>query len=140
MDANHSDNDIVYTCQNPEFYSEEITNNFKKQGLSIHTNGTVGEFNLGNTGDILASSVSGAKSDYHYVGDINTTLRTLRAGGSANSGGHAGPGCLSSYYGVSYSDAGVGFRTIQFAEELSEGLKALDPENLRGGYHYFTIC
>ena len=27
-----------------------------------------------------------------------------------------------------------------FAEELSEGLKALDPENLRGGYHYYTIC
>ena len=130
VDANHSDNDIVYTCQNPEFYSEEITNNFKKQGLSIHTNGTVGEFNLGNTGDILASSVSGAKSDYHYVGDINTTLRTLLAGGNAVNGGPAGPGYLYSYDGVSYSNASIGFRTIQFAEELSENRETLEDKYL----------
>ena len=113
VDANHSDYDLVYTCNDPSKYSDSITSAYINTSRSIHTDGYVKEFDLGNTGEITAISVGGGKADYHYTGSINSTLRTVQAGGTANNGSAAGPGYLYSNNGVSYSDAYIGFRTIK---------------------------
>lgn len=113
VDANHSDYDLVYTCNDPSKYSDSITSAYINTSRSIHTDGYVKEFDLGNTGEITAISVGGGKADYHYTGSVNSTLRTVRAGGGAYSGGGAGPGFLNSPGGVSGSDTNIGFRTIK---------------------------
>lgn len=113
VDSNHSDYDLVYTCDDPSKYGDSITSYYTNTSKSIHTDGYVKEFDLGSTGEITAISVGGGKADYHYTGSVNSTLRTLRAGGNASYGSYAGPGCLSSGGGVSYSDGSIGFRSIK---------------------------
>ena len=117
VDANHSDNDLVYCTDLAANYSDEITDDYYYVGKSVHSEGYVKEFNLGMGGDILAQSVGGGtttyKCDYHYVGSVNSTLRTLLVGGNADNGGNAGPGYLASHDGVGNSSHDVGFRTIK---------------------------
>jgi hypothetical protein len=50
--------------------------------------------------------------DYHWTGNADTNLRTLRVGGSASYGSIAGFGCLYSSLGVSVSNSDVGFRLV----------------------------
>jgi len=50
--------------------------------------------------------------DYHWTGNADTNLRTLRVGGSASYGSTAGFGCLYSSLGVSVSNSDVGFRLV----------------------------
>lgn len=113
VDSNHSDYDLVYTCDDASKYGDSITSYYTNTSKSIHTDGYVKEFDLGSTGEITAISVGGGKADYHYTGSVNSILRTLLAGGAAHNGGAAGPGCLHSSAGVSYSDASIGFRSIK---------------------------
>lgn len=117
VDANHSDNDLVYCTDLAANYADTITDDYYYVGKSVHSEEYVKEFNLGMGGDILAQSVGGGastyKCDYHYVGIVEGTLRTLLVDGNAANGGNAGPGYLASHDGVGYSYRDVGFRTIK---------------------------
>lgn len=113
VDSNHSDYDLVYTCDDASKYGDSITSYYTNTSKSIHTEGYVKEFDLGSTGEITAISVGGGKADCHFTGSVSSTLRTLLAGGRANYGDKGGPGCLSSHIGVSDSGANFGFRSIK---------------------------
>lgn len=114
---NHGDNmDYVYTCSDHSKFADSITSDYEKTGESVHTNGYVKLFNLGDSADIFAYSIGGDatkyKCDYHWVGSHNTTLRTLLVGGGAHDGSPAGLGYLHSSSGVSYAWAYLGFRSV----------------------------
>lgn len=113
VDANHSDYDLVYTCNDPSKYSDSITSAYINTSRSIHINGYVKEFDLGNTGEITAISVGGGKADNHYTGSIDSTLRTVLAGGGSDEGSGAGPGSFYSVNNISLYAVYFGFRTIK---------------------------
>lgn len=115
--ANHANQmDYVYTCNTPENFADTITEKYQKIAESTHSEGYVKSFDLGDTANIIASSIGGSATtymcDYHWTGNADTTLRTLRVGGHAYDGSAAGLGYLSSAYGVSISAADVGFRLV----------------------------
>lgn len=118
IDANHSDNDLVYTTKYPYYYGETLNPGFNLQGLKKHTDGPIIEFNIGDTGDLFASNVSGSsystgKYDRNIPGSVNNTLRALFVGGNAYDGAGTGLGCLGSNAAVSRSTANIGFRCIR---------------------------
>ena len=115
--ASHANQlDYVYTCNTPENFADTITGEYQKIAESTHSEGYVKAFDLGDTANIIASSVGGSAStymcDYHWTGNADTILRTLRVGGLAYDGSLAGLGSLHSHHGVSLSDAPVGFRLV----------------------------
>lgn len=115
---NHGNNmDYVYTCNDPSKFGDALTEDYVKTAESIHQDGYVKAFDLGETANIIASQVGGSATtymcDYHWTGDKNTTLRTVLVGGSAyNGGARAGLGYLYSDNSVSYSAANFGFRSV----------------------------
>lgn len=116
-DSGRGDNlNIVYTTTDPNAFGETLTDAYHIAGHELHQDGYIGEFDLGETGEIIPSSVDGGstsrKCDYHYTGEKNTTLRALFVGGSANRGAADGLGCFRSDGSVSLSDALIGFRSI----------------------------
>lgn len=117
IDANAGDDNLnkVYTSTNPGDYNDSDYSTYRLAGHEIHTEGYTKTFDLQDTAEIIPSAVGGSsttyKCNYHYVGGINTTLRTLLVGGRANDGGYAGLGSFDSIISVSYSNANVGFRT-----------------------------
>ena len=117
IDANAGEDNLnkVYTSINPEEYNNSDYSNYRLAGHEIHTDGYIKTFDLQETGEIIPASVGGGtttyKCDYHYVGSINTILRTLLVGGRAHDGGYAGLGGFNSAVSVGYSYANVGFRT-----------------------------
>lgn len=115
--ANHANQmDYVYTCNTPENFADTITEKYQKIAESTHSEGYVKSFDLGDTANIIASSLGGSATtymcDYHWTGNADTNLRTLRVGGSASYGSTAGFGCLYSSLGVSVSNSDVGFRLV----------------------------
>ena len=121
-DANtHGNNmDYVYTCNDPSKFGDTLTEDYVKTAESIHQDGFVKAFDLGETANIIASEVGGGSTtymcDYHWTGDKNTTLRTLLVGGSADDGASAGLGFLYSDSSVSYARTDVGFRSVSIAQ------------------------
>lgn len=117
-DANNHPNNMnyVYTCKDPEKFGDALTSDYEKVGEEIHTDGYTKLFDLGDEAHIIPSAMGGDttkfKCDYHWTGEKNTTLRTLLVGGCALNGGYAGLGYFYSYYGVAYSHARVGFRSV----------------------------
>lgn len=114
---NHGNNmDYVYTCNDPSKFGDTLTEDYVKVAESIHQDGYVKAFDLGETANIIASQVGGGTTtymcDYHWTGDKNTTLRTVRVGGRADNGASAGLGDLHSYTAVSDAQAFVGFRSV----------------------------
>ena len=115
---NHGNNmDYVYTCNDPSKFGDTLTEDYVKTAESIHQDGYVKAFDLGETANIIASQVGGSATtymcDYHWTGDKNTTLRAVRVGGRAASGTNAGLGALASYDSVSDSSAAnFGFRSV----------------------------
>jgi hypothetical protein len=106
----------VYTCKDPDKFSDSITSNYQFVAHEINSASYIGEFNLGETAEIIPISLGGGattkKCDYNYVGDVtNTSLRTLRVGGAARDGSYAGVGYFYSGDSVGYSYAHFGFRT-----------------------------
>lgn len=116
-DSGRGDNlNIVYTTTDPNAFGETLTDAYHIAGHELHQDGYIGEFDLGETGEIIPSSVNGGatsrKCDYHYTGDKNGILRTLFVGGHAYRGAYDGLGCFSSDYSVGDSDVHIGFRSI----------------------------
>ena len=115
--ANHANQmDYVYTCNTPENFADTITEKYQKIAESTHSEGYVKSFDLGDTANIIASSIGGSATtymcDYHWTGNADTNLRTLLVGGIADRGSDAGLGSLGSGSGVSISYATVGFRLV----------------------------
>lgn len=114
---NHGNNmDYVYTCNDPSKFGDTLTEDYVKTAESIHQDGYVKAFDLGETANIIASQVGGSATtymcDYHWTGDKNTTLRTVRVGGGAYHGALAGLGGLLSTNAVSYAWTIIGFRSV----------------------------
>jgi hypothetical protein len=106
----------VYTCKDPDKFSDTLTSDYEFVAHELNTDGYIGEFNLGETAEIIPLTVGGdttkKKCDYHYVGSkTDTTLRTLEVGSAASHGSIAGVGCFSSFDSVGASSAYVSFRT-----------------------------
>ena len=117
-DANNRGNnmDYVYTCNDPSKFGDTLTEDYVKTAESIHQDGYVKAFDLGETANIIASQVGGSATtymcDYHWTGDKNTTLRTVLVGGRANFGTLAGLGYLLSYHAVSSAQTNISFRSV----------------------------
>ena len=116
-DSGRGDNlNIVYTTTDPNAFGETLTDAYHIAGHELHQDGYIGEFDLGETGEIIPSSVDGGstskKCDYHWTGEKNTTLRTLLVGGDASFGSYDGLGFFGSSASVGYSHAYVGFRSV----------------------------
>ena len=114
---NHGNNmDYVYTCNDPSKFGDALTKDYVKTAESIHQDGYVKAFDLGETANIIASQVGGSATtymcDYHWTGDKNTTLRTVLVGGGAYTGALAGLGALYSLSSVSTSNTVIGFRSV----------------------------
>lgn len=114
---NHPNNmNYVYTCQDPDKFGETLTDDWEKVGEEIHQDGYTKLFNLGDAAHIIPNVMGGNttqyKCDYHWTGGKNTTLRALLVGGRASYGTNAGLGYFDSGYGVSFSWATVGFRSV----------------------------
>ena len=108
----------VYTTTDPTAFGDDNTAKGKMTvaGTEIASDGWIKDYDLGETGEIIPSVVGGSATtymcDYHYCNASSTALRTLFVGGRADSGGSAGLGSFSSYYGVGSASAFVGFRTL----------------------------
>lgn len=116
-DTGRGDNlNIVYTTTDPDAFGKTLTDAYHIAGHELHQDGYIGEFDLGETGEIIPSSVDGGstskKCDYHYTGGKDTTLRALIVGGNAHDGTGGGLGYFCSNYSVGDSYAHFGFRTI----------------------------
>lgn len=115
-DSHSNSMDYVYTCSDPEKFGDELTADYVKIAESTHSEGYVRAFDLGDTANIIASQVGGSSTtymcDYHWTGSANTTLRTVRVGGSADNGAYAGLSALNSYGAVSIAWTFFGFRSV----------------------------
>lgn len=106
----------VYTTTNKEEFTDVIGSK-TIAGDEVAQDGYIKEFDLGETAEIIPSSCTGASAttyicDYHSCNAASTELRTLRAGGSADSGNIAGLGYFHSDNGVGLAASRVGFRTL----------------------------
>lgn len=116
-DSGRGDNlNIVYTTTDPNAFGETLTNAYHIAGHEPHQDGYIGEFDLGETGEIIPSSVNGGatsrKCDYHYTGGKDGILRTLFVGGNATNGARDGLGYFYSSLSVGDSYANFGFRSV----------------------------
>ena len=123
---NHPNNmNYVYTCQDPTKYADNLNGDgYEKVGEEVHQEGYTKLFDLGDAAHIIPNVMGGNttqyKCDYHWVGSKDKTLRTLLVGGRAYSGAYAGLGHFDSSYGVSYSWALFGFRSVSSFLSLQE--------------------
>ena len=108
----------VYTTTDPIAFGDDNTAKGKMTvaGTEIASDGYTKDYDLGEKGNIIPSTVGGSATtymcDYHWCNASSTALRTLLVGGGAYGGGGAGLGCFLSHYGVGYAHADVGFRTL----------------------------
>lgn len=104
----------VYTTSDPAEFTDVIGSK-KVVGIEVATDGYIKEFDLGETGGIIPTSIGGSattyKCDYHWCKASNTALRTLLVSGCAHYGSDSGLGCFGSSYKVDFSYPLVGFRT-----------------------------
>lgn len=106
----------VYTTTDTSEFTDVIGSK-TIAGYEVAQDGYIKEFDLGETGEIIPSSYSGASSttymcDYHWCNANSTALRTLLVGGNAYYGGRAGLGYFGSNLGVGDAYSIVGFRTL----------------------------
>lgn len=105
----------VYTTTNVSEFTD-VVGEKTVAGYEVASDGYIKAFDLGETAEIIPSAVGGSITtyicDYHYCNASSTALRTLRVGGSANTGGNAGLGYFSSNGAVGVASSSVGFRTL----------------------------
>lgn len=111
----------VYVSTDPEQFADALNDSYKIVGREINTDGYTGEFDLGSDAEIIPLVMGGdstkKKCDYHWTGTkTDTSLRTLRVGGTARNGAKAGLGSFYSAYGVGSAGADIGFRTSNIIE------------------------
>lgn len=108
--------DIVYTTTDPNAFGDTLTDAYHIAGHALHQNGYIGEFDLGETGEIIPSSVDGGatsrKCDFYYPGGKDAFLRTLFVGGFPDSGASAGLSCFLLYSIPTGYSTNFGFRSI----------------------------
>lgn len=113
----------VWTTDDPAEYTDVIGNKILA-GHECLGDGYIKYFDLGETAEIIPSSNGGSattyKCDYHQRDIATSGLRTLFVGGHAYYGGYAGLGYFFSYYGVSLSDANIGFRSVSSFVSFSD--------------------
>lgn len=111
--ANEDSN--VYTTIDPEEFTDEIGSK-SVAGIEVAKDGYIKALDLGRTGEIIPSEVGGSTTtymcDYHWCNPESTALRALIVGGRADFGAGSGLGFFDSDFGVGYTVASVGFRTI----------------------------
>ena len=108
---------ITYITNNPENFSESSSSKeiqIKTPGLN---EGWIKEFELGQTGNVIANSLGG--SDTKYKADFTwhhteTNLRCLLSGGSASYGSRCGLAYLSCAPGVGHAYSALGFYLITY--------------------------
>ena len=115
-DTHQTNTDYVYICNNPEQYTDTLTENYIKVAEKIHTDGYIKHFDLGERADIIARSMGGGlfiyKCDYSYSGAKNNKLRIFIVGGTASDIDTAGLSHLNSNDGMASAVAYSGFRSV----------------------------
>ena len=107
---------LFYSCNNPENFHFEGTNNYKLIGNLPRTSGYIKEVLLGSNGDIMPKEVGGSSSsyfcDYFYTEIPNSGVseRGVRFGGSAFSGSSAGFACSAANFAATTAYAYIGSR------------------------------
>lgn len=113
--AQAGDASAVYATSNASEFGDD-TQLKNIIAAEVAEDGWIQEFGLGETAEIVPSSVGGSEStykcDYHWCNSSSTDRRTLLVGGGADDGGQAGLGYFYSYVGVGHAHANVGFRTV----------------------------
>lgn len=108
----------VYTTTDPIAFGDDNTAKGKMTvaGTEIASDGYTKDYDLGEKGNIIPSTVGGSATtymcDYHWCNASSTALRTLLVGGNAYLGSSAGLGCFHSLNGVGHANTYVGFRTL----------------------------
>lgn len=108
---------ITYITNNSENFSESSSNKEIQIKTPGFNEGWIKEFELGQTGNVIANSLGGSeikyKADYtwHYMGE---NLRCLLSGGSAYYGSRCGLACLLCHFGVGRADSDLGFYLITY--------------------------
>lgn len=104
---------------NPEYFDETLVGK-QFRGLELRADGYIGNFDYRNTAEIIPFDNTGSyitkMCDYHYVGEDNTTARTLLVGGRANDGGAAGLAYWHSDSSLAYVHPHVGFRLVYYLD------------------------
>lgn len=117
-DKHPNNMNYVYTTDDPALYGDslEAMSKMELTCLEVHQDGYSKEWDLGSSANIspriMGGSTTQYKSDYHWTGSKNNSLRTLLLGGRASDGATAGLGRFYSHYGVGAVYAYVGFRGI----------------------------
>ena len=107
---------LFYSCNNPENFHFEGTNNYKLIGNLPRTNGYIKEVLLGSNGDIMPKEVGGSSSsyfcDYFYtsIPDSGVSERGVRFGGGASNGSAAGFACSNTTNAATTASAIIGSR------------------------------
>ena len=108
---------ITYITNNPENFSDSSSNKEIQIKIPGLYEGWIKEFELGQTGNVIAKSLGGDnnkyKADYTWH-NTGTNLRCLFSGGDANHGSRCGLACLYCLDGVSGASSGLGFYLITY--------------------------
>lgn len=108
---------IIYITNNPENFSESSSNKEIQIKTPGFDEGLIKEFELGQTGNVVANSLDESdtkyKADYtwHYT---ETGLNCLLSGGDAFVGSGCGLACLFCSFGVGDANSGLGFYLITY--------------------------
>ena len=103
---------ITYITNNPENFSESSSNKEMQIKTPGFNEGWIKEFELGQTGNVIANSLGGSDTEYkadytlHYT---RTNLRCLFSGGHAGNGSSCGLVYLSCLSGVGLAVSLLGF-------------------------------
>ena len=112
---------IVYVSDNPDDFNDSDISKYYIAGYEVHSEGYTKEWALGDKAEIIPRIMGGSESlykcDYHWIGEKNSTLRTLFRGGDANSGSQAGLGRFRSAHSVGASLALFGLWSSCFIED-----------------------
>ena len=112
---------IVYVSDNPDDFNDSDISKYYIAGYEVHSEGYTKEWALGDKAEIIPRIMGGSESlykcDYHWVGEKNSTLRTLFLGGDAYTGSRAGLGYFASYSSVDYFWTAHGLWSSCFIED-----------------------
>ena len=112
---------IVYVSDNPDDFNDSDISKYYIAGYEVHSEGYTKEWALGDKAEIIPRIMGGSESlykcDYHWVGEKNSTLRTLFLGSGASYGSAAGLGSFYSSYSVGLSWASNGLCSSCFIED-----------------------
>lgn len=108
-------NSNVYTTTDVLKYGDDYSL-FDIAGVEVAQDGFVVTFDLGSKAEIIPSSIDGSQSTYkcnfHRCNADSIENRTLLVGGCNSNDSQSGLGFFNSYYGDSYINNSIGFRSL----------------------------